>query len=160
MRRRSTVLLVALQCVVAYGYAVSAQDAAPRPSYATSSAARTAKAARATANTVTTVKQGDPLTLQITPRFSNAPAMVRSRVHVVPNTENRVLRLSVDSERYYRSSDIYLDGDLAAESHWLDWKSLPAGRYEFVATVLGPSGPRIQRRMTFEVLGLGSDAQP
>jgi hypothetical protein len=158
MRRRSTVFLVALQCVVAYGYAVSAQDAAPRPSYASSSAARTAKAVRAAATAE--VKQGDPLTLQITPRFSNAPAIVRSRVRVVPNTENRVLRLSVDSERYYRSSDIYLDGDLAAESHFLDWKSLPAGRYEFVATVMGPTGPRVQRRMTFEVLGLGTDAQP
>ncbi len=158
MRRRSTVFLVALQCVVAYGYAVSAQDAAQRPSYASSSAARTANAPRAT--TTVAVKPRDPLTLQVSPRFSNAPAVVRSRVHVAPNTENRVLRLSVDSERYYRSSDIYLDGDLAAESHWLDWKSLPAGRYEFVATVLGPTGPRIQRRMTFEVLGLGTDAQP
>jgi len=158
MRRRSTGFLVALQCVVACGYAVSAQDAAPRPSYTSASAARTAKAPRVTA--ATAVKLAEPLTLQITPRFSNAPAFVRSRVHVAPNTENRLLRLSVDSERYYRSSDIQLDGDLAAESHWLDWKSLPAGRYEFVATVIGPTGPRVQRRMTFEVLGLGTDAQP
>jgi len=157
MRRRSIVFLVALQCVVACGYAVSAQDAAPRPSYTRAVAVRPAKAPRATD---VAVKGGDPLTLQLTPRFSSAPAFVRSRVHVIPNTENRVLRLSVDSERYYRSSDIALDGDLAAESHWVDWKQLPAGRYEFVATVLGPTGPRVQRRMTFEVIGLGTDAQP
>jgi hypothetical protein len=158
MRRRSTGFLVALQCVVACGYAVSAQDAAQRPSYTRSVAARPAKAPRVTEAAI--VKAGDPLTLQITPRFSNAPAFVRSRVHVEPNTENRMLRLSVDSDRYYRSSDIPLEGDQAAESHWVDWKQLPAGRYEFVATVLGPTGPRIQRRMTFEVLGLGTDAQP
>jgi hypothetical protein len=39
MQRRLTVSLVALQLVVACGYAVSAQDA-KRPSYARSSAAR------------------------------------------------------------------------------------------------------------------------
>jgi hypothetical protein len=66
MQRRLTVSLVALQLVVACGYAVSAQDA-KRPLYARSSAARETTAALAGAPVGVAVaradKPGDDLTL-------------------------------------------------------------------------------------------------
>src|SRR6185503_11753845 len=91
MQRRLTVSLVALQLVVACGYAVSAQDA-KRPSYARSSTAREATAALAGAPARAAVAQadkaGDDLTLRLTPRFVSAPGFLRSLVRVAPNADN------------------------------------------------------------------------
>ena len=156
MQRRLTVSLVALQ-MVACGYAVEAQDVAKRPAYAASAAARVESPARTAATTTAAVKpeKRDEVTMRLTPRFVSAPGYLRSLVRVVPNADNRVLRVAIDSDRYYRSSDIELEGDTAAESHFVDFKGVPAGRYELVVTVLGPGGDaRVQRQLTFQVLGI------
>jgi hypothetical protein len=163
MQRRLTVSLVALQLVVACGYAVSAQDA-KRPAYARASAAREAAAALAGAPVGAAVAQadkpGDDLTLRMTPRFVSAPGYLRSLVRIAPNADNRVLRVEIDSAGYYRSSDIELDGASAPMSHFMDWKAVPAGKYDLIVTVLGPSGPRAVRRLNFQVLGVNSDNEP
>src|ERR1044071_178306 len=101
MQRRTIASLVALQLVVAYGYAVQAQDA-KRPSYARSSTSRTTAAplaaAPGTAAVVPADKPGDELTLRLTPRFVSAPGYLRSLIRVTPNDANRVLRVEIDSE--------------------------------------------------------------
>jgi hypothetical protein len=165
MQRRLTVFLVALQCVVACGYAVEAQ----RPEYSNAPSANTAVVAPAVAKTPvnrasaaagragTVVKPAEDLSLRLTPRFVSAPGYVRSLIRVAPHADNRLLRITIDSDSYYRSSDIELDGDAAAESHFIDWKSLPAGKYQFTVTVMGSTGPRAQRHLDFRVLGLGDD---
>jgi len=63
----------------------------------------------------------------------------------------------IDSESYYRSSEIELEGASAPMSHFLDWKAVPAGKYDLIVTVMGPSGPRAVRRLGFQVLGLNSE---
>ena len=91
MQRRLTVSLVALQLVVACGYAVAAQDA-QRPSYARSSASRTTAAlagAPARAAVAQADKPADELTLRMTPRFVSAPGYLRSLIRVAPNAANR-----------------------------------------------------------------------
>jgi len=161
MQRRLTVSLVALQLVVACGYAVSAQDA-QRPSYARSSAARKATVALAAAPARAAVAQadkpGDEVTLRLTPRFVSAPGYLRSLIRVVPNADNRVLRVEIDSAGYYRSSDIQLEGASAPMSHFVDWKAVPAGKYDLIVSVLGPSGDaRVVRHLNFQVLGLNAE---
>jgi hypothetical protein len=161
MQRRLTVSLVALQLVVACGYAVSAQDAT-RPSYVRSSASRETTAALA-ANTARAAvaqadKPADELTLRMTPRFVSAPGYLRSLIRVAPNAENRLLRVEIDSAGYYRSSDIQLDGALAPMSHFMDWKNVPAGKYDLIVTVMGPSGDtRLMRQLNFQVLGMNTE---
>jgi hypothetical protein len=148
MQRRLTVSLVALQLVVACGYAVSAQDA-QRPSYVRSSAAR------AQAD-----KPADELTLRLTPRFVSAPGYLRSLIRVAPHDANRVLRVEIDSAGYYRSSDIQLDGASAPMSHFVDWKEVPAGKYSLIVSVMGPSGDaRVVRHLDFQVLGMSTNDQ-
>ncbi|HEV8396332.1 MAG TPA: hypothetical protein VGQ37_18755 [Vicinamibacterales bacterium] len=161
MQRRLTVSLVALQLVVACGYAVSAQDA-KRPSYARSSAARDTTAALAVARARAAAvapadTPGDELTLRMTPRFVSAPGYLRSLIRVAPNADNRILRVEIDSDAYYRSSDIELDGASAPMSHFMDWKEVPAGKYDLIVTVMGPSGPRVVRRLNFQVLGMTTE---
>lgn len=154
MQRRLTVSLVALQ-LVACGSAVAAQDVTRRPAYAPT-VARAEAPSRSTVTAAASSKseKRDEVTLRLTPRFVSAPGYLRSLVRVVPNAENRVLRVAIDSNRYYRSSDIQLEGDSAPESHFVDFKGVPAGKYDLVVTVLGPGGDaRVQRQLTFQVLG-------
>ena len=161
MQRRLTVSLVALQLVVACGYAVSAQDA-KRPSYVRSSASRETTAALA-ANTARGAvaqadKPADELTLRMTPRFVSAPGYLRSLIRVAPNAENRLLRVEIDSAGYYRSSDIQLEGASAPTSHFMDWKNVPAGKYDLIVTVMGSSGDaRLVRQLNFQVLGVTTE---
>ncbi len=161
MQRKTIVSLVALQCVVACGYAIEAQDATTRPAYARSSASRESTAALAGAPTRAAVAQaGKPdgdVTLRLTPRFVSAPGYLRSLIRVVPNAENRVMRVSIDSDAYYRSSDIQLDGESAPMNHFVDFKGVPAGKYELTVEVIGQTGTRAMRRLDFQVLGLTID---
>jgi hypothetical protein len=161
MQRRTIASLVALQLVVACGYAVQAQDAT-RPSYARSSASRNTAAALAGAPANAAVapadKSADELTLRLTPRFVSAPGYLRSLIRVAPNGANRVLRVEIDSAGYYRSSDITLDGASAPMSHFVDWKEVPAGKYDLIVSVLGSSGDaRAVRHLNFQVLGVSND---
>ena len=160
MQRRTIASLVALQCVVACGYAIEAQDAPPRPTYARSSASRESTAALADAPASAAVAQADKpveqVTLRLPRRVVTAPGYLRSLIRVAPNAENRSLRVSIDSDAYYRSSDIQLEGASAPMSHFMDWKEVPAGKYDLIVTVLGPSGPRAVRRLNFQVLGVNT----
>ena len=160
MQRKTIASLVALQVVVACGYAVSAQDA-KRPAYARSSALRPTAAlagAPTTAAVTQADKPADELTLRLTPRFVSAPGYLRSLIRVVPNADNRVLRVEIDSAGYYRSSDIELEGASAPMSHFVDWKAVPAGKYDLIVSVLGPSGDtRLVRKINFQVLGMNTE---
>ena len=161
MQRRTIVSLVALQCVVACGYTLQAQEAATHSAYARSSASRESTAARADAPARAAVAQAgkpvDQVTLRLTTRIVNAPGSLRSLVRVVPNAENRTLRVSIDSDGYYRSSDIQLDGDGAATSHFVEFKDVPAGMYQLTAEVIGQTGPRAVRHLDFRVLGISME---
>jgi len=161
MQRRTIASLVALQCVVACGYAVEAQDATERPAYVRSSASRDTTVALASAPASAAVaradKPADEVTLRLTPRFVSAPGYLRSLIRVSPNADNRVLRVEIDSAGYYRSSEIELDGASAPMSHFMDWKEVPAGKYDLIVTVMGPSGPRAVRHLDFQVLGVNSE---
>ena len=99
MQRRTIASLVALQCVVACGYAVEAQDATERPAYVRSSASRDTTVALASAPASAAVaratKPADEVTLRLTPRFVSAPGYLRSLIRVAPNAENRLMRVSI-----------------------------------------------------------------
>ncbi len=161
MQRRLIASLMALQLVVACGYAVAAQDA-QRPSYVRSSASRDATAALAGAPARAAVAQADKpadeLTLRLTPRFVSAPGYLRSLIRVAPHASNRALRVEIERASYYRSSEIQLDGASAPMSHFMDWKEVPAGKYDLIVSVIGPSGDaRVVRSLSFQVLGVSTE---
>ena len=161
MQRQTIASLVALQCVVACGYAIEAQDATTRPAFARSSASRetTAALAGAPANAAVAqaVKPADEVRLRLSSRFVSEPGYLRSLIRVLPNAENRVLRVSIDSDAYYRSSDIQLEGESAPMNHFVDFKAVPAGKYELTVEVIGPTGTRATRHLDFQVLGLSTE---
>lgn len=94
----------------------------------------------------------EPLTLRVTPLFALAGYPVQAMVRVTPNSDNRLLRIMVDSENYFQSSDVQLNGLDAAVTHYVPMKALPAGRYELLAVVYGTQGERARIDQKFRLL--------
>lgn len=67
--------------------------------------------------------------------FFSAPATVPITIAVEPAANNRVLVVEADSDDYYRSSSIELDGDKEKRLHSVELRSLPPGEYVVRAQV-------------------------
>jgi hypothetical protein len=93
-----------------------------------------------------------PLTMRVTPRLAWIGSAVRALVRISPDDRNRLLRITVDSPDYYRSTDVMLDGAEARRSHLLLLTSLPAGSYAIQAVVYGSSGERGRIEQKFDVI--------
>jgi hypothetical protein len=95
---------------------------------------------------VLSVASGDAaesrLRIEVSPRISSAPAVVRIRAIVTPDAANRALHIVVDSGSYYRSSMVYLDGANAAAVTETTLKNLPGGDYEVSVALLEADGRR------------------
>ena len=61
-------------------------------------------------------------------------------MRVEPNTANRTLTITADSDGYYRSSLIELEGDTSEKTFFVEFKRVPAGQYQLSAVVRNGSG--------------------
>jgi len=77
------------------------------------------------------------LSLRVTPLLAAAPATVSITVTVEPHERNRVLVIEDDSDVYYRSSQVQLEGKNAARTHLLLFRGLPPGEHRVRASVHG-----------------------
>jgi hypothetical protein len=77
----------------------------------------------------------DLVQIKVRGYYFSAPATVPVTVAVEPAANNRVLVIEADSEGYYRSSSVELDGDNEKRLHLIEFKSLPAGEYVLRAEV-------------------------
>jgi hypothetical protein len=82
------------------------------------------------------------LRIEVTPRVSAAPAMVRVRAIVTPDASNRALQIVADSGSFYRSSMVPLDGANAAMVTETTIKNLPGGDYDVTVTLVEADGKR------------------
>ena len=82
------------------------------------------------------------LRIEVSPRVSSAPAVVRIRAIVTPDAANRALEIVVDSGDYYRSSIVYLDGANAATVTETTLKNVPGGDYEVSVALVEAGGRR------------------
>jgi hypothetical protein len=105
-------------------------------------------------STATLGAAGDPVSVRVNPTVSMAPTVLAIRVNVVPRSENRALEIVVDSEGFYRSSRVDLDGDRAPMVNTLTVGSVPAGDYEVTATLIESDGRRGSKARAYaEVMG-------
>ena len=77
--------------------------------------------------------------IRVRGHYFPAPATVPVTVAVEPGVDNHVLIVEADSEDYFRSSEIELDGDREKRLHGLELRSLPAGAYAIRAQVRSKS---------------------
>jgi hypothetical protein len=85
-------------------------------------------------------REAERLAIRVSPAVSFAPANLVVRVMVATDADNRGMEIIAESQEFYRSSEIQLDGDRAPRTTTFEFRSLPPGAYEVTATLLGPGG--------------------
>ena len=85
-------------------------------------------------------------------RFLSAPAFVRMTVAVEPHEANRTLRVEMDGEYLFRSSDVTLAGATEKRFHEIQFRAVPAGHYRLQAAVLSAHDVRGTATGTLDVL--------
>jgi len=92
--------------------------------------------------TTTVVGANEPISMQVSPAWSFAPANLVIRTRLEPDVNNRAMEVIAESSDFYRSSAIQLEGDRAPRTATFEFRSLPAGEYEVTAVVIGTDGQR------------------
>jgi len=87
-----------------------------------------------------TVTAGELLTIAVSPLRSFAPTNVTARVRVTPNADNRGLEICADSDEYYGSSWIQLDGKDAPKAITIEFRGLPGGNDEISRALIDSTG--------------------
>jgi hypothetical protein len=92
--------------------------------------------------TTTVVGAKESLSMQVSPAVSFAPANLFIRARVEPDADNRAIEVVADSEGFYRSSAIQLEGERAPKTNTFEFRSLPPGEYQITSVVIGADGER------------------
>ena len=96
---------------------------------------------------------GEKLTLKVSPAVAFAPANLVVRAMVEADAHNRAIAIIAESENFYRSSEIQLDGDRAPRTSTFEFRSLPSGTYEVRAILIGADGEqRAANRQAINVI--------
>jgi hypothetical protein len=94
----------------------------------------------------------DPLSLQVSPSVSTAPAVVNVRAWIERDPDNRGIEVSADSDEFFRSSFIALDGDKAPFITELAFKGLPGGDYDVSVVLHGSQGVRARQSRKVRII--------
>ena len=81
-----------------------------------------------------------PLAIKVSPAVSFAPANLIIRTSVDPDAYNRSLEVVAESDDFYRSSTVMLEGDRAPKTTQFEFRSLPPGEYDVRVVVTGADG--------------------
>lgn len=80
------------------------------------------------------------MTMRVSPEVSFAPAHLIVRATVQAASENRAREVVAESDDYYRSSTVQLDGERAPRTSIVDFISLPGGTYDVTVRLLDRQG--------------------
>lgn len=81
-----------------------------------------------------------PLHVRVSPALAHAPADLFIYVSVARRSDNRILRVTAESEDFFRSSDTQLDGEFSARVTVVRFRELPPGGYEIRAELIVSNG--------------------
>jgi len=100
---------------------------------------------------------GERMIMKVTPAVAFAPANLVVRAVVEADADNRGIAVIAESEDFYRSSEIQLDGDHAPRINTFEFRSLPPGNYSVKAMLMGrDSEPRLTLRQQVNVMVSGA----
>ena len=83
------------------------------------------------------------LSLRVSPAVSFAPANLVVRTTIQADAANRAVEVVAESNEFYRSSEIELDGENAPRTNTFEFRSLPSGTYEVRVTLRGGGGQQL-----------------
>ena len=99
---------------------------------------------------------GERMIMKVTPAVAFAPANLVVRAVVEADADNRGIAVIAESEDFYRSSEIQLDGNHAPRINTFEFRSLPPGNYSVKAMLMGrDSEPRLTLRQQVNVMVSG-----
>jgi hypothetical protein len=99
----------------------------------------------------------DGLDMQVSPSVSMAPANVNVRARVEQNADNRGIEISAESEDFFRSSFVTLEGDKAPSITQLAFKGLPGGEYQISVVLIGSRGVRATATRKVSIISSASE---
>ncbi len=100
---------------------------------------------------------GERITLKVSPAVAFAPANLVVRATILADPDNRAVEIVAESDDFYRSSEIQLEGERAPRTNMFEFRSLPPGVYEVRANLLGADGQaRAVIRQSVNVLASGA----
>jgi hypothetical protein len=100
---------------------------------------------------------GERMFMKVTPAVAFAPANLIVRAVVEADADNRAIAVIAESEDFYRSSEIQLDGDHAPRTSTFEFRSLPPGKYHVRAMLMGRSSePRVTLHQQVNVMASGA----
>ena len=100
---------------------------------------------------------GERMILKVTPAVAFAPANLVVRAVVEADVDNRAIAVVAESDDFYRSSEIQLDGDHAPRTNTFEFRSLPPGHYSVKAVLMGRSSePLLTLRQQVDVMASGA----
>lgn len=109
------------------------------------------------AATTLPVGAGERMTMKVSPAVAFAPANLVVRTTIEADAGNRAIEIVAESQDFYRSSEMQLEGDKAARTTMFEFRSLPPGTYEVRAKLLGADGQtRAAVRQQVNVIATGS----
>ena len=107
---------------------------------------------------VAPVGGAESLQIKVSPMQSFAPANLYVRLSIEPNANNRVVSIVAESEEYFRSSEVALEGDQGPRTVIVQFRSVPGGQYEVRGTVGDAMGNQVANaRQSVFVLPSGND---
>jgi hypothetical protein len=96
--------------------------------------------------------------LHVSPMVAPAPATIRIRVTVPPHAENRSVAIGADSDAFFRSSEVALEGEKAPRNVIVEYRSLPSGIYEVCGVLVDARGEEVAAtRSIVTVTGIGTN---
>jgi hypothetical protein len=82
-------------------------------------------------------RSGERLAMHVSPAVAFAPADLIVRTMIESSEANRAIEIVAESEDFYRSSEIPLDGQRAPRTAQLAFRGLPGGVYTVRAVLKG-----------------------
>lgn len=108
--------------------------------------------------TVATVGGGESVRMNVSPAQSFAPANLFVRLSIEPNATNRLVEVIAESDQFYRSSQVTLEGDKGPRTVFLEFRGLPGGQYQVRGVVADHRGREVATvQKEVNVLDSGAD---
>jgi hypothetical protein len=102
---------------------------------------------------------GEPLSMRVTPRMALEPAVLIVQTMIETNSDNRTLEIVAESDDFYRSSSIQLDGANAPRLNVVEFKNLPSGTYDVTSVLVGSAGRRAIVSRVFRVVSTAGSSR-
>jgi hypothetical protein len=95
--------------------------------------------------------------ITVSPAHAFAPATLRVRVRVEPDVDNRTVTIVTESDGFFRSSAIQLDGDAHPATFFMEVRHVPGGTYRVTARLDRTGQKAILASQGVTVLGIGGE---